>query len=294
MSRAASPSGLDRIQQINGARNSPALSVGGAQVEDAPAAAAFDAFASNYDVFTEHQDYEWWWSALLPLAEAAGLSGSRVLDVACGTGKSLGPLVARGWSAVGVDASSGMLAEARRKFGSEVTLVEHDMRDLPVLGEFDLVCCLNDAVNDIHDEQQLLETFTGFRRNLVPGGVVVFDVNTIATFRSYAAFVHQEPGRVLVVEGHSGDDLREGALLQVDFVVYERGGEYFWTCNRSSHFQRHHPDAEVRRALRTAGLELAGAYGQTVRTVGALDELRDEKAVYVARAPRVGHVGGDR
>jgi SAM-dependent methyltransferase len=252
---------------------------------NASAAAAFDALASHYDVLTEHQDYEWWWSVLLPLAEAAGLSGDRALDVACGTGKSLGPLLARGWSAVGVDASRGMLAEAHRKLGSEVMLAEHDMRDLPSLGEFDLISCLNDAVNDVRDEQQLVETFTGFRRNLAPGGVVVFDVNTIRTFRTYGALVHQEPDRILVVESRGdGDDLQQGALLRLDFVVLERRDDHSWTCERSTHFQRHHPDAEVRRALRAADFELVEVRGLYVREMGTLDELRDEKAVYIARA----------
>lgn len=253
--------------------------------EDAPASAAFDAFAPFYDVLTAHQDYDWWWSALLPLAEAAGLSGDRVLDVGCGTGKSLAPLLARGWSGVGVDGSGGMLAEARRKLDPEVTLVEHDMRDLPALGEFDLVCSLCDAINDLRDERELIETFTGFRRNLAPGGVALFDVNTIRTFRDLAdsAFVRQEPDRVLVVEA-CGDDLEPGAFVRLDFVAYERRDDYFWSCARSSHWQRHHPDAEVRRALHAAGLECVAVHGQRMEIEDAFDELRDEKAVYVARA----------
>ena len=277
MSRAASLSGLDRLPD-----------------DSALAALAYDAFAPFYDILTEHQDYDWWWSVLLPLVEAAGLSGDRVLDVACGTGKSLGPLLARGWSAVGVDISEGMLAEARRKLGSEVRLIERDMRELPTLGAFDLVCALNDAVNYVLDEQDLVETFAGFRRNLAPGGVVVFDANTIGTFRGYGALVHQEPGRVLVVEGHSGDDFQQGALMRSDFVVLEQRDGFSWHCHRSPHFQRHHPDTEVRRALRTVGLDLAGVYGQAFRRLDAtLDELSDEKAVYVARAPFVGDEGGD-
>lgn len=251
--------------------------------EDALAPAAYDAFAPFYDVFTAHEDYEWWWSALLPLAEAAGLAGNRVLDVACGTGKSLAPLLARGWSGVGVDVSAGMLAEARRKLGSHVKLVACDMRDLPVLGEFDLVCCLNDAVNHLHDEQQLTAAFMGFRRNLAPGGVVVFDVMTIHMFRTYGALVHQEPDRVLVVEGHGRDPLEQGAPLRVDFIVLERR-DGSWSCVRTPHVQRHHPDAEVRRALHTAGLELVEVRGQSLRVLDALDELSDERAVYVARA----------
>jgi hypothetical protein len=147
------------------------------------------------------------------------------------------------------------------------------------------VCALNDAVNYVLDESQLVETFSGFRRNLAPGGVVVFDVNTIGTFRGFGALVRQEPGRILVVEGHGDDDFQHGALLRSDFVVLEQRDGFAWHCDRSSHFQRHHPDAEVRRALGAAGLELVGVHGQDHLTLAdTLDEFSDEKAVYVARA----------
>ena len=289
MAQAASPSEPVRLHEERGvgAPSSPPVDDGASSGDDALAAAAYDAFAPFYDALTEHQDYDWWWSALLPLAEAAGLPGDRVLDVACGTGKSLGPLIARGWPAVGVDASAGMLAQARRKLGPEVRLVQRDMRDLPALGEFDLVCALNDAINYVLDERQLTATLTGFRRNLAPGGVVVFDVNTIGTFRGYGALVHQAPARILIVEGHGDADLRPGALMRSDFVVLQQRDGFSWTCDRRPHFQRHHPDAEVRRALRAAGLELVSVCGQAGFRLGhPLDELSDEKAVYVARAPR--------
>jgi hypothetical protein len=59
-----------------------------------------------------------------------------------------------------------------------------------------------------------------------------------------------------------------------------------WTRRSSPHFQRHHPDADLRRALAAAGLELVGAYGLTYKTIAdVVDELRDEKAIYVARVP---------
>jgi SAM-dependent methyltransferase len=267
---------------------SPTRSAHGGITEEAPAGAAFDAFAPFYDTLTAHQDYNWWWSALLPLAEAAGLPGRRALDVACGTGKSLLPLLGLGWSATGVDASSGMLAEAGRKVGPEVPLFVHDMRDLPSLGEFDLVCALNDAVNDVRDTQQLADAFAGFRRNLAPGGIAIFDVNTIGTFRFYARGVlaHQELDRILMLEGSGAEDLEPGGLVRLDFVVLERRELFFWSRTRTSHYQRHHPEADVRRALAAAGLELVEVRGQIDdRLDDALDELVHEKAVYVARAP---------
>lgn len=255
--------------------------------EDAPASVAYDAFAPHYDSLTAHHDYDWWLSVLLPLAEAAGMSGTRVLDVACGSGKSLRPLLERGWSGVGLDISRGMLAQARQALGPDVPLLEHDMRALPVLGEFDLVLSLCDAVNYVRDERQLVDTFRGFRRNLAPDGVVVFDVNTLSAFRSLAtcALVRQEPDRVLLLEGCPGDEeILPGGLLEMDFVVLERRDELFWSCSRTRQVQRHFPESAVRQALGAAGLVCVEVRGQHMELEDTLDEARDSKAVYVAQA----------
>ena len=65
--------------------------------------------------------------------------GSRVLDVATGTGLVARALVARyGCTVVGVDRSAGMLAEASRHANGRVELVEASAESLPFPdGEFD-------------------------------------------------------------------------------------------------------------------------------------------------------------
>lgn len=188
------------------------------------ATAAYDAFAPFYDALGQDADYAWWWSVLLPLAHAAGLpqNGVRVLDVACGTGNSTIPLLERGWDVVGVDCSAGMLAEARRKLGPDVVLEQHDMRTLPSLGAFDFVCALNDPVNYLLDERELAGAFRNFAANLAPGGVLLFDVNTLGTFRNYDTLVRQEPGRILLLEGQGGADFGPGDTMHATFVVLEQ------------------------------------------------------------------------
>lgn len=252
------------------------------------ATVAYDAFAPFYDMLARDQDHEWWWSELLPLARSAGLRADaiRALDVACGTGKSLAPLLARAWEATGVDASAGMLAEARRKLGPDVPLLCYDMRKLPALGVFDLVSALNDAVNNLLDPQQLLDAFTGFHRNLAPGGVLVFDVNTLGAFRSFGTLVQQDPGRIVMFESDSGPDFAPGATMSAEFVVLQQRAGFLWDSRRCPHHQRHFTDAEIRDALLTAGLELHGVYGLRYDAIAdTVDELNDEKAIYVARRP---------
>lgn len=57
--------------------------------------------------------------------------GGHVLDVATGTGLVAAELVRDGHEVTGVDRSAEMLAEARRRFGETVPLVEASAEDLP-------------------------------------------------------------------------------------------------------------------------------------------------------------------
>jgi 2-polyprenyl-3-methyl-5-hydroxy-6-metoxy-1,4-benzoquinol methylase len=104
---------------------------------------AYDVFERHYDAFIADHDYEAWAATIEQLAHRHRLCGSRLLDVACGTGKSLEPFVRRGYTAVGCDLSQPMLDVAAAKLGARVRLERHDLRDLPRLGAFDLVRCLD-------------------------------------------------------------------------------------------------------------------------------------------------------
>jgi ubiquinone/menaquinone biosynthesis C-methylase UbiE len=254
---------------------------------DDPARRAYDALAPAYDLLTSGHDHERWTAVLEDCARAAGLAGTRLLDVACGTGNALAPALARGYDVTGVDISEAMLAQARRKLGRPVPLVHADMRRLPALGEFDLVWCLGDALNYLAGEEELAAAFTGIRRNLHPDGVVVFDVNTLATFRQlYTSLLAvPTPDRVVVLEGRGAPDLPSGGTAAATIDRLEREPTGWWRRTRSEHQHHHHAEPVVRAALERAGLACARVLGADTagRLEVPLDELRHSKAVYVAR-----------
>jgi RNA polymerase sigma factor (sigma-70 family) len=139
-----------------------------------PAEAAYDALAPAYDVLTADYDYDVWLSAIERVAIAHGLAGRRVLDVACGTGKSFLPLLERGYEVTACDISQAMLPVARAKVGPRAQLCRLDMRALPALGPFDLITCLDDALNYLPDEPALAQAGLTLRARLgqLPGALL--------------------------------------------------------------------------------------------------------------------------
>lgn len=249
-----------------------------------PAEIAYELTAEHYDRFTAHHDYARWTQNLLTELDRLGLAGDRLLDVACGTGKSFLPMLARGWRVSGVDISGAMLEVAHEKVGDRVELHCCDMRRLPELGEFDLVWCLGDAINYLLGTEAVESALRSMASSLATGGLLLFDVNTLATYRGFFASSelidlgdHQ-----MLWNGHAGDDAPAGAEVVATLDVRTAGGRL---VTRARHRQRHHPPADVERALGRAGLLRLGTYGHGYDAVleHPLDEAVHTKAIYIAR-----------
>ena len=259
--------------------------------ERTPAAEAYDAMAPFYDRFTAHHDYELWVGGLLRLAYGHGLTGLRALDAGCGTGKSFMPLLARGFEVTACDQSPAMLEVAAAKAGAGVALRCADLRALETLGEFDLITCLDDVANYLTEPDELTSALRGLARNLRPGGVLVFDANTLATYRSFfgETFAVEAPGLVMLWRGYADDGFEPSGLARASLDVFsERDGE--WTRSTSGHEQRHHSVETVRDCIADAGLRLLAVYGQdpAVNFDTTLDELRHSKAIYLVTREREG------
>lgn len=252
------------------------------------ASAGYDCLAPFYDNFTADYAYEAWISAIERRAALLGLEGSRALDVACGTGNSSVPLIDRGYSVVGCDISERMIREAQRKLPAHAdSFFVADMRELPPVGEFDLVLCLDDGINYLVSDSELEDAFAGVARVLSPRGVFAFDVNSLLTYRTSFAetFVTDGGGTLFVWRGEGSAEIQPGEMASASLEVFAERDDGAWERHHMRTVQRHHPRQAITSALESAGLTCCATLGQHrgARLEDAADESRHIKLVYFAR-----------
>lgn len=244
--------------------------------------AASDAFAEigpYYDALMSTVPYGSWVDYVEALLLRFDHKPQTVLDLACGTGKVGAELARRGYPRVfGVDLSEGMVRVARRT--NRLRAAVQDARALGLRADaLDLVVSLYDSLNYLVEPAGLLACFRGVFAGLKPGGLFIFDLNTI---------------RALALDLFTQDNLRSSAPL-----VYSWRSEWdaearlctvrMWFQWRKDgeqqefaevHRQRGYADEEVRSMLRDAGLRVLAVYDAY-----CFDALHDRstRAFYVAR-----------
>jgi SAM-dependent methyltransferase len=230
-----------------------------------PARAAYDAFAPFYDSFTHDYEYGRWLASIEAVALSHGLAGRRLLDIGCGTGKSFLPLLDRGYEVTACDISPAMVERAgEAAWGTGTRVVVADMRDMPLLGRFDLVTGTDDVLNYMLSDEELERALEGVARNLRPGGLFVFDLNTLGCYRHHFAgtMAVEVDGTFFCVRGLTDPESAEpgGLYGSVIEIFSDEGGEC-WRRSSSRHVQRHHRPELVERLLRATGFELVDRRG---------------------------------
>ena len=131
------------------------------------------------------------------------------------------------------------------------------MRRLPVLGEFDLITCIDDAINHLLGPDEVADTLAGLRENLAPGGLLVFDVNTLAAYRGVPDVVVEDDERLLRWRGGLAELDEPGGEAEVVIDVFTHVGDGLWRRSVSRQRHRHHPIEDIRALVERAGLEVA-------------------------------------
>lgn len=231
----------------------------------------------------------WLGDLLLPELESYGLCQGWALDIGCGTGRAFYPLLDRGWKVVGCDISEGMLRQAEDKFGERVQLVHCDARLLEVACSapregFQLALLLNGVVNYLTEDGDLARVFSRVADHLSPGGLVVFDTQTLRLFEdSFAS------GRDPEMSARGWD--WQGLATEVVVGGLHEARLSGKQVEPHVHRQRHWTQGQVDQALQSFGLRPLVIFGQREKNSqiildSPLDEERDSRVIHIAGKPR--------
>ncbi|MEY9850870.1 SAM-dependent methyltransferase [Leifsonia sp. EB41] len=150
---------------------------------DAPRTAPYDAIADGYAELNATSLLNEYYNRPALVELAGDVAGRRILDVGCGSGPVLADLRERGAIVTGVDASAGMLEQARARLGTEADLRVADLSEpLPFDdGTFDDVV----ASQVLHYLKDWGPALAELHRILTPGGrLIVSEEHPTALFLS--------------------------------------------------------------------------------------------------------------
>ena len=249
----------------------------------------FDAMAKWYDF-----DYERRMRKDLPFyLECARQGGDPVLELGVGTGRIALRLARAGFHVTGVDISTNMLAQARRRLervpgiAGRVRLVHGDMANIRLSGRFRTVLVPFRAFHHLYTIERQLAALRLIRNRLTNDGIAVIDLfqPDLAEYESTRGKLHisyerKHPrrGTRIVQRYRLGCDLPR-QMLSIDYIWDEYRGRRHLSRDHAPMRWRWFHRYEFEHLLARSGLRL-------IRVLGGFDrrpyDTNAEEMIFVA------------
>ncbi len=244
----------------------------------------YQSFAQYYDGLTMNVGYEQQAECFWSILRRYGVKPGLLLDLACGTGSLSVLLAKRGAEVIGVDASGEMLCKAQQKAAEEnvsVLFLRQKMQQIDLYGTVDATVCTLDSINHLLRVKDVKETFRRVSLFLNPGGVFLFDVNTVHKHRKTLAnntFVYETP-EVFCTWQNEFFPENDIVRITLDFFEREKG---IYRRRHEAFEERAYETEQLKGWLKEAGLEPVGCFSgfsqePAVRT--------DDRILIAARKP---------
>ncbi len=225
--------------------------------------------ASEYDAFHEGHpllqlDRQWVLEVADQIASQCGDEAPIAMDLGCGTGRTLLPLVERGWRTIGVDLSHAMLSCASSKYAEQhskqpaaMVLVHSNMAQLDFLQDrsLHLATCLYSSIGMVQGRTQRRRVLEQVARALRPEGRFIVHVHNRGTWA-------RDPGGLLRM-------IRD-RLRSMSDPVWEYGDRVYAYRGLPSMFLHIYSEQELRSDLRYAGFRIERILPLNITSSGPL------------------------
>ncbi len=244
----------------------------------------YQSFAYFYDRLTENVPYGDIARQIELYTERFGGNKGILLDLACGTGSLSEQLAKAGFDVIGVDTSQDMLNQALdKKFesGLPIQYLSQDMRKLDMFGTIDVTVCALDSINHLESAEDVQTVFDRVSLFAEPGGLFIFDVNTLYKHREILAdnaFIYSFDD--FYCGWQNEYDISDSSVhIWLDLFEKQEQG---WTRYSEDFREIFLPQELIEDMISRAGLTLMGVFdGYTDTPV----REKSERAVYVCRKP---------
>jgi SAM-dependent methyltransferase len=221
--------------------------------------------ASYYDRFHQTKDYRAEVDQMRDVFAKEGPVAS-VLDLGCGTGRHLEMLAASGYDVVGVDRSAAMAERARSRlaaFSARAAVVEADLFELSMDRTFDAVIMMFSLIGYQVTNHRVRATLDALRRQVRPGGLVLFDVMDAAAVlgdeRPGSGMGTFKDGDKQLLIGHSTVINTSEQVIELGLRMWEAAGDSIVDRADEKHVIRYFQPRELALLLQVSGLELVGS-----------------------------------
>lgn len=185
-----------------------------------------------------------------------------ILDLGCGTGTLTELLAGQGYDMIGIDNSQEMLQiamEKRDRSGLNILYLLQDMREFELYGAVGAVISVCDSVNYLLEEEAVVETFRLVNNYLFPGGVFIFDFNTVYKYETVIgdttiAENREECSFIWENYYHAQEQINEYDLTVFVQAAGTDGQDGLYRRFQETHYQRGYRLEQMLDFLERAGL----------------------------------------
>ncbi len=233
---------------------------------------AYTDFSYVYDTFMDETPYEEWCAFIKEMISKYGISKPEssedvldseknlVLDLGCGTGTLTQMLAEAGYDMIGIDNSADMLEiamEKRAESGQKILYLLQDMREFELYSTVGTVISVCDSLNYLLSEEDLLKTFKLVNNYLFPGGIFLFDFNTVYKYAEVIgdttiAENREECSFIWENFYHPREEINE---YEVTVFVQDCEEEDLYRRFSETHYQRGYTVEQMQKLVEKAGMK---------------------------------------
>ena len=231
----------------------------------------YNDFAYVYDALTDDVEYDKRSSYIDVIKKHFSGKPELLCDLGCGTGSICKLMDQKGYDCIGIDSSEAMLNVAFQK-APNILFLNQNICDFELYGTVDVFLSTLDTMNYVTQSEDVYKIFKLVNNYLNPGGIFIFDVNTLHKFENGLGnntYFFDKDNIFYSWENFYEDNFLD---FYLNFFVEENSGSY--TRFTEHHTQKYHSREFLIKCAEDNSLSLEAVYGDMLFDIPSHEEER--------------------